>query len=422
MKNFEDNLQYFITHVDSMRKALPLVMSLGGMIIKSVEKKHDEFMDSEYVTIIEKDEEKTRFSVSTEKVKVFDGIINNLESLNTAFSFMPRSIMVSLVSIYDTLIGNLIETMFEVRPDLLNTLNKEVSFSDILKAASINDLKEDIVAKEINTVLRKSHLEQIEWFEKKLKVTLRSDKELIGRFVEITERRNLFVHCDGKVSNHYINTCKQNNYTFKQEPCIGEKLNVDDIYFNETVNCILEVGIKLSHIIWRKLVPTQISIADCNFADITYGFIEKQNYDLTIKLLEFILSTNQYDAEYELIYLINLSQCYKWSDNDTQCRKLILKHNNWSLYKEKYQIAKHVLLEEYQEVYKLLRKYGNDDNVITKHHIREWPLFKKIRTVDEFISVFEEVYGEAIDIKNDEENEIIEHTLASEEVAVTDCI
>ncbi|MFW5981162.1 MAG: hypothetical protein ACOCRU_01150 [bacterium] len=423
MGPFVNELDYFIKHIDSMKKTLPLVMSLGDIVIEGVEKKYDEFMNSEYVTILEKDENRRRFTISPEKVKEYDRISSELESLSTAFNFMPKSIIVSLVSIYDAHVGNLIENMFEVKPELLNSLNKDVSFTDVLKASSINDLKEDIIAKEINIVLRKSHLEQIEWFEKKLGITLRSNKELIGKFVEITERRNLFVHSDGKVSNHYLNICKQNNYKFKKEPNVGDKLDVETNYFYDTVNCLLEIGIKLTHIIWRKLSPTQISLADENYTSITYDLIESDNYELAISLLEFILDSNQYDADYELIYLINLSQSYKWSGHEDKCKELIMSRNNWSLYKEKYQIAKHVLLGEYEEVYCLFRKYSDDDNVITKQWIREWPLFKEIRDDEEFNSIFEEVYEEPLILnERNQDKEIIERNIADKEVAATDCI
>lgn len=422
MKDFENVLQYFISHIESMRKALPLVMSLGGMIIDAVDNQYDKFMESEHVSIVEQDDEKTKFIIQPEKVKDYENIVNELESLDTAFNFMPKSIIVSLVSIYDAHIGNLIETMFDVKPELLNSLNKDVSFSDILKASSIGELKEDIIDKEINTVLRKSHLEQIDWFEKKLDITLRSDKDLIGRFAELTERRNLFVHSDGKVSTHYINLCKENGYKFDQEPCLGEKLGVEANYFARTVDTILEVGIKITHIIWRKLIPTQISLADENLTEITYNLIEKENYDLAKELLKFILSTKHYDPDYELVYLINLAQSFKWSGDDKKCKEIINSRSNWSLYKEKYQIARHVLLEEYDEVYELVRKYANDDNVITKQSIKEWPLYKKIRNDTKFIDLFENVYGEPLDFIDVDNKEIIEQIITKEEVAATDSI
>jgi len=422
MKKFEENLEYFINHINSIRKTFPLVMSLGSVMIEKIKNDNEELINSKYVTKNKDVDGNITYSVHEIKRKEFQNFHDELRNVVTAFKIMPKSMMVSLISVYDTFIGNLIEVMFYVKPELLNTLDKNISFTEILNFSSIGDLKEEVISKETNSVLRKSHIEQIEYFETKLKITLKSNKELIGEFAEITERRNLFAHNDGKVTNHYINSCKENGYIFNIEPEIGSILKVDKNYFDRAVNCLLEIGIILTHIIWRKLLPKDFDDYDDNFIDITFKLIERSNYQLAINLLEFVLSLKLNDEEDRTIYLINLCQCYKWIGNEKKCRDLIEKQNFWGLCKEKYKIAKHVLLDEYEQVYKLLEKYHKDDNVIRKDNIRYWPLFKKLREEKIFIELFEKLYGEPIDNKCAEHSEIIEQTLIEQEDAATDCI
>jgi len=80
-----------------------------------------------------------------------------------------------------------------------------MEFNSLEKARSF------ILEKKSKSVLRKSHIEQFTWMEEKFKMKLRKDLQVWPCFVELTERRNLFVHNDGVLSNQNIDICKENN-------------------------------------------------------------------------------------------------------------------------------------------------------------------------------------------------------------------
>ena len=291
---------------------------------------------------------------------------------------------------------------------MLKSLDKQIPIHDLLNAASIEEIKNDIIAKEIESVLRENHLKQLEWFEKKLKLNLHSDQDLIDKFVELTQRRHLFVHADGKVSDQYLKSCRNTVVNTSEKPCLGKKLNISNEYFFESVDVLLEMGIKLTHIIWRKIESDEIEKADEQYNEITYELIYSENYQLAIRLLEFILESRSVSDEYRLIHLINLAQCYKWSGNEAECQKLIQNQGNWKIYKERFQMAKHLLLDEYESVYQLLRDYHDDHDVVTKAYIREWPLYQNIRSNEEFIRLFEELYGEPLIVAQNVEDIVID--------------
>lgn len=88
--------------------------------------------------------------------------------------------------------------------------------------------------------------------ENNFKIPLREGLEVWAKFIEITERRNLFVHCDGIVSKQYLEVCNKHGFDFSKPLSVGEKLDVVPDYFESAYECLFEVGVKLGHVLWRK--------------------------------------------------------------------------------------------------------------------------------------------------------------------------
>ena len=61
----------------------------------------------------------------------------------------------------------------------------------------------------IDKLLRESHTEQINWLEKALCVDTLKKFDGWADYIELTERRNLFVHSNGVVDSQYLTECKK---------------------------------------------------------------------------------------------------------------------------------------------------------------------------------------------------------------------
>ncbi len=118
--------------------------------------------------------------------------------------------------------------------------------SEILSYNSFEDAKKAIIDSEIDEVLRDNHLEQLHWFEKRGFGNSYDKEQIIKEFVEITQRRNLFVHSDGKVTMQYINCCKEIGYKLSTDLTVGCDLMVQHSYHVHACNVIEEVGLKLA--------------------------------------------------------------------------------------------------------------------------------------------------------------------------------
>lgn len=307
---------------------------------------------------------------------------------------MPRNLIVAMVCTYDAFLGKLIRFILETKPTVLDTSERELTFSDLQRFSSIEAVREYIVEKEIESVLRRSHVEHFKWLENKLGTPFNKGLKSWPTFVELTERRNLFVHTDGVVSSQYLAVCSEHKCNLLPDVTNGAKLDVPPAYFEEAYQCLQEIGIKLAHVIWRKLLKNDLKAIDSNLCDTAYSLIQNQEYAIVINVLEFFTqdSMPHCDDSTKRTLLINLAQAYKWNENEAECAQLLDKHD-WTASQDKYVLAVAVLKEDWDRVYKLMRRLKHDGS-FDKVFYRDWPLFKQLRKRDDFPTVYEECYGE----------------------------
>src|SRR5690606_30868436 len=118
---------------------------------------------------------------------------------------------------------------------------------------SIEAARRHVIEKEVESVLRESHTAQFEWFEKRLNTSLREKLDAWPTFIELTERRNLFVHNDGVVNSQYLAVCRAHNVPVPAETVEGTKLEASYSYHAQAASCLLEIGLKLGQVVWRRL-------------------------------------------------------------------------------------------------------------------------------------------------------------------------
>src|SRR5690606_21698999 len=182
---------------------------------------------------------------------------------------------------------------FQLKPELAYSLEKEFTFQEIIKYKDINDLKDEVIEKDIEKLLRESHFEQFKILERKIAkltgkdFTLTTNLPILPTFIEVAERRNLFVHCNGVVSQQYIDNCKKHKVKGIESVKFADELDVDPIYFNNAYKAYLEIGVKLNQVLWRKFLPHKLIEADKNLNNISFDLIYNGYYDIAKILLKF---------------------------------------------------------------------------------------------------------------------------------------
>jgi len=382
-------LDKFLRHIDSVKDTLPMFMLLvSPYAVKSVEEFGDFLKNN--AKEIKTDKDTMSLLIKSDEAQLFETLEKNASISKIATKIVPESLFVSLISQYDAFLNRLLRVIFEIKPEILNSADRSITFSQLVEYGSVQDARNYIIEKEIDTVLRKSHSEQFDYLERILAMELRKDLSAWKAFVEITERRNLFVHCDGVISSQYVKNCslEENKYF-----SIGKKIDVTPEYFIEAYRCLYEITVKLTHTVWRKLLLSDMKNADNELNCVCYNLINNKSYNLADTILQFACEQKKkHNSMTENIFTINLALSKHLNGKQVEVKN-ILEKKDWSACSDEFKLAFEIISENYEEAYLLMKKIGKNGNV-SKTEYKQWPLFKKIREKKEFKKVYKEIFKE----------------------------
>jgi hypothetical protein len=340
-------------------------------------------------------EEKEDGSVSIElqtvsQIVEFNRLAKRLNKYDIASRIIRQNSIVNLIICLDNLIGKLAKGIHYAKPETLDASDKVLKFSELARFADIEAAREYVIESEIEALLRKSHVDQIEWFEKYF--TKLSLKNVVAwqDFIEVCERRNAFVHCDGRVTDQYIKVCKENAVQLPTNCNKGSALSVDKKYFVHACDTISEVGNKLAFLVWRKFLPQ--GKHDVNLNTLAVDLIANGNYDLAIKFLDFLLNSKpQLTGAIALMAAINKAQAFKWQCNHAAADEIVDKID-WAPLSNEYKLVHAVLKGEYANATRLMKIIGSTSDLVHEVAYREWPIFREFRKTAHFLEVFNDIY------------------------------
>lgn len=382
----------YIHKLEALHEIIPYQMTMASVVAHKSAKKHKKFLD-ENAEKIEEDDETTSYKLDFKISRASSRLGRRSDRAKTVLDLLPRNFVVSFVSEYDSFLGQLITKILRFKPEIIDSKDKSISLSDLVNLGCVEAAKDKIFAKEVESILRSSHADQFSWMEKAFDIPLTKGLESWPVFIELTERRNLFVHCDGVVSEQYLNVGRKHKAQIAPEIVVGKRLQAEKKYLKQSYEVLYEIGIKLSQVLWRKLSPSDLEKAESSLSHFTYELLIEENYSLAKNLLDFACCTlKKWDSEgSRLVYVVNRALAYKFSGDNEICQK-ILESEDWSACGDNYQLCVAVLKDDFDKAKRLMLRIGSAGSIGEVDYI-EWPCFKDFRSSDEFISAFTEVFG-----------------------------
>lgn len=162
-----DILENFIDNIESLDTSLPLIMIIMSSVSEQKNKEHLEFLE-ENGKLIEEKGSKKRFDLDPKHFQGARKIRKKHERMRKSLDLIPRNFVVSLISEFDSFLGNVIKHFYAKKPELLNAVERQLTYADLIKFDELSDATEYILEKEIESILRKSHVEHFSILEKSL--------------------------------------------------------------------------------------------------------------------------------------------------------------------------------------------------------------------------------------------------------------
>lgn len=406
-EHFDNAVNKYLNHIESLWSSMPIVLKTIERTKNSAIVEHNDFLSNNCNYI----ESENHFLIPIEHIRKNSQLKKSVDNSTTAIKIIKRNFLVSIISQFDTYVADLIKAIFEVRPEIIQSSEKQLTFAELNRFQTIQEAQDYIIEKEIETVLRESYTEQFRWFENKLKIQLRKDLPIWQTFIEITQRRNLFVHNDGKISTQYLNVCKEHNVQIDDKLKVGDELEVGLKYFDKSFKCLFEIGVKLNQVIRRSLLPDELEKADNSFLNISFELIQNSQLDLAKTLYDF---SDKYIKKYsnddlKLRILLNRAQTYKWLDKEKECIEII-NSIDWTATGDLFKLASKVLIDDYTSACEIMRNIGDNEKVLNKTFYKDWPIFKKFRDTEEFKNAYLDIFKTEFEITEEKNNSTQQRT------------
>lgn len=390
---FREAINKYIDLLTSQMDSFPIIINTLAVNVKTSSNRFEKFLKDRGVKLtLEEENKSVTYNVPIECIREFERLKDELSRSIEAYVLIPRNTIVAMVSLYDAFIADLLESAYVLKPQLLNACEKEFSFSEIMQFENIEKIKHHVIEKDVESILRESHIKQFEILSNRFKVELTKDLPSYNDFVEITERRNLFVHTNGRVSSQYLKVCRDRPFDHKDKDVqIGEELSATPAYVEHCYNILFEIGLKLGQVLWRKL-ENDLEKADDLLINIGYDLIKSKKYSLACVILDFSSKpyVKHFNKESEYVLCVNRALAYYLQDDKEKCNSII-NEIDWSGADLRFRLANKVLLEQYDEASDLMKKIGNNSDIRLGY--AEWPLFNNYRKTQQFKDIFKEIFG-----------------------------
>jgi hypothetical protein len=389
----KQNLDRFIARVDSLADHVILAMSAISESNRQERGRFEEFLANKAARL---DGDKDVFRIPVDRFTEFRRLERRLHRSQLALVSVPRGLMVALVSEFDAFVGATLKAFYRLRPDALAASERKMSYSELVTFDTLEAAREHIVEKEVETFLRSSHSAQFETLEIKFGIPLRKDLSIWKDFIELTERRNLFVHNDGIVNNQYLQICRDAGYNCSDIKK-GDVLGVSLKYFSQAHEIVYELAAKLSHVLWRKLSPDDRVAADGHFSGtLIYDLLYEKRYRLARILADFGVATfKTWGSDYfRRALIVNRAQAYIWDGQNEEGQR-VLAAEDWSAANDEFQVCIAALRQDFPAAILHMKVLGPQAGP-KKEGYRDWPVFKEIRKTVEFQTAFMEIFGEPL--------------------------
>lgn len=405
--NYQKALSNYTHNIESLLYTSPLVdliLQTGKMMSES------RFSSLLKTSRTKRTDEEGRenYHIRPDDVSRVQKLFTNKEKVSTSIQIINQSYIVSITSQFDGFISNLLRLIIEERPSVLSTKDKSIKYSDLADFETLDQAKDFFVDKEIETVLRKNHKDQLFWLKSALKLDKLNDEKLFPKIIEVLQRRHMIVHNNSKISKQYIDACSQVGLDTKDLK-VGGDLTVDRPYIYEAFESFWLYGVKIGLICWSKSKSLN---SDNLFSFVTmssYELIRKRRYTSAQEIIMFaqqvIYKIHDPSAENKLVNTINLAQAYKWNQQDSEA-KTVLNVEDWETRDTRFKLSAYCLKGEFEAVYELMTKVGLDDEY--KSYYREWPIFQEICNEEEFTSLFREIFSEEFTRHHTDDDDILQ--------------
>jgi hypothetical protein len=335
-------------------------------------------------------------SIKQDKLPEFERRYRRYGDICDATSHLHPSMLLSIVATFDTLFADLSKSLLKLRPERYDSSDRQYSVAELLAMSRDGDFIDQVISDEVDSLMNRSHAEQIKFFEKSFSVSISEKFNKWPNYLEIFERRNLIAHGGARVNKRYIENCERHKIECKFEE--GDEIIVDFEYIKCSIDTMIEFGTILAFAAWLKQVPDDRDDAFQAMNDICYDLLKLKRSRVAKELLELCLNdfgklTNDMMRK---MMTVNLAIALRKMNND-KAAFAALDREDWSASSPMFQTCVYAVRGDVKNASGFLPKAkatSPGDDGISLEDVAEWPAFDWVRDMKMFQNKVRSEFGQ----------------------------
>lgn len=329
-------------------------------------------------------------------IKIITSLLREINKNYTHEELIIKSLITFIVSELDTYLIYLVKYLFNNKGDLFNIITANYSISDLIKFKSIKEAKNNLLEIELSGISRDKKL-FFEWLEKSFYFKLNTIP-YYSNILEIIERRNLYIHHDGKITKQYILRASRQHDKKLQ---LKEKIISTPEYIANSILHLRVFIICMSNLIWRNILPKDVNKCDESLDNVIYILLKEEQYIAVINIVNFMFNNSKISSpKFKTILIINRAFALKESKGSNHWKKEI-EFIRKKTKDKSFQLAISVLLELYKEATNIMKKSKKSRFLFAYN---DWPILKDFRKNPIFLKSYKEIYNKKFQIETEIKN------------------
>lgn len=335
----------------------------------------------------------TSLNIPLDKIAEYDRLYKNVQNIVSVSSSLLETQFVDIVTQFDSFLQNLMRCIYKAHPEINKNSDKTITYKELFDYGSIDSIKDGLVESILDELFRGSHKKILEHLTKITKVDVQKlMPELFQQLIEITERRNIFIHCRGIVSGQYVRVCKENKVAIIVNE--GDRLTIDESYFKSSIETLFVLSVNIGYLIWKKQVKADKAVSDRFLLNTCDSLIMLNEQKIVIEIIDLLYSHADNDMHTVNRHLLKMYWILAHKQLGDAAKMNEGLSEDWSSVSSMITMILDILRDDIPSAIVQMKHIGNDTNIIKKEMYSCSVLLNNMVNHPDFQTAFQDIYGE----------------------------
>lgn len=352
--------------------------------------------DEKEIPGTEKKSERYSFVIHEDDVARVAGELSTTTHLMKAATSIQRSNLGALVAEFDHLMFRMLKAICIDHPELIMPDEEAVPVGFLRSGGTLEAWQADQIERKIINRLHESHDDVVAWILTdiaKLKdLSSVKSSPFYRDFLEVCQRRHIFIHNGGVVNKEYIRKCVVAGFEESTLPKEGEVIYSDFGYLKSSAARVYLVGAFVLNLAFQKLYPKNVSVSFRSLLSASHDFLIADLTKMSERLIEFAENqSSKFDNDLKLKFAVNKALAKLFAPGvpeaeQTKNAAAVLSKYDWSVTTPVFDLALACIRRDFSNILDLARKAN--ESGLSYQDASHFCVFKEARKVEGFMDCF----------------------------------